>query len=364
MRATTMKQREITMRAVTKPARALWLLSFAAAAACGPVDEIEGARGAAAAIEPIELSDSAIAQHILAGMASANASSDFTAGIHFALSFHEEYPEMKDEYWKGHANEKYWVLLDGLKWGIRAHTGASKAIKNWLAGPTIADCLSVVRVLQTDAIRAAIGDHRFDVWFGEESAEDDFDKLFPRWNGLVIGVPNSSQPYPTVDSFLKATDAATKNQPGTVGNRPVSPGEHYYFSNHPLYARKHPGGAFQGENALFAGYSGKRQIWTGLGASNVTEDQLYDMMVGAYNAPRTDRDLEVLKNRYGDAKNWPLEYLERTGAFTDHITVQDILNAPEATVDGEKRKGGFVVSSGKKIDVEKVKRDLIDAASW
>jgi hypothetical protein len=155
---------------------------------------------------------------------------------------------------------------------------------------------------------------------------------------------------------MKDTEGAKSGDPGTIGDRPAKVGEWYYFYNHPKYLLKHPGGAFQGENAIYMGEESGEQIWSGMGVSNVTELVMLTEMMNAYNIPRDEfdeKELERIKAENGGIL--PAKYDPASGEFPDELTdVSEILDAEEYEIDGTKRKGGFVLEAGQTLDVDKV----------
>ncbi|MDA8403513.1 MAG: hypothetical protein M0Z56_04850, partial [Desulfobacteraceae bacterium] len=168
-----------------------------------------------------------------------------------------------------------------------------------------------------------------------------------------------------VEAFMTKTDAARTGNSGTFGNRPANQGDWYYFYNHPKYLLKHPGGAFQGENAVYMGKNDKgEQLWSGLGISNVTETGMLDSMLEAYNSDRDIDDVrELAAIRARNGGTLPAKYLlpEEGGTEfekslgTGPAARQKILDEPAYTIDGVERKGGFLAEAGKKLDPEKVK---------
>jgi hypothetical protein len=221
--------------------------------------------------------------------------------------------------------------------------------------------------IQVDAIRAAMGNESFDQNFGKKG-----DSSTPKQGLLKISTDVGSTP---LGKAWKQTDAAVKGDIGEIGKRPnVKPGEWYYFYNHPKYLLKHPGGAWQGENAIYVGERNGEQVWSGFGASNVSEDHMMDQMVRAYNAPRTEYDCQVLCEQYlADkpemkagrvasyqavvtkyASELPEEYAEGKG-FDASVDKKTIIDAPAYEHGGTSRKGGFLLEAGSGIDAEKVK---------
>jgi hypothetical protein len=160
-----------------------------------------------------------------------------------------------------------------------------------------------------------------------------------------------------VEGMNKQTDAAAKNDGGKEGDRPVEPGDWCYFYNHPQYLLKHPGGAFQGENSLYMGRNDAgKQIWSGMGVDNATETELLDQMMGAYNGPRDEWDEKrLVEIRAENGGTLPPEYDESSGVFPYELNdVSEILDAPEYTIHGTTRKGGFVNKSPKRLDTAKI----------
>ena len=315
-----------------------------------PVEEVGRVVAAAAGAPEIAATEKAIGEHIVAGMARANLGGDADSGIHYAHNYEYYYSErFKKDHWDGYANGRYWERIGFMTWRVKPGVSASTALKKWLEGRTIAECLTTIQAIQTDALRAAVGDKQFDERFGKNGGNT------PEDMRLVIGPGMSS-----VTEYM--TD--TGNKKGKIGKRNVKVGEHYYFYNHPKYLLKHPGGAWQGENAVYDGETNGVQTWSGFGASGVSEDGMYEEMVGAYNQPRDERDIEVLEEMFGkDPKKWPKEYQE--GSYPETVTVKETLAARPYTLDGTTRRAGFVGTSGWKIDVKAVKalRDGRNVAS-
>ncbi len=312
-------------------------------AAC-PVDGVRAVIDAAKGLPEIKATEAAIGSHIVAGMAKANHFTwgDPNVGVHYAHNFEAYFPEkFRKSYWDGYASGKYWERIGFMTWRLKEGVSASEGLRKWLAGRTVAECLTTVNAIQTDALRAAVGDAKFDERFGAKG------KRTPAYQRLVIGPGDSS-----ISEFMTETG----NKRGRIGKRNVKPGEHYYFYNHPMYLLKHPGGVWQGENAVYDGEVNGQQIWSGFGARGVTEDGMMEEMVGAYNLPRDEQDIKALEEMFGkDPKKWPKEYREDGGVFPDTIKVQDVLTAKPYEIYGTERKGGFVGSSGWKLDVDMVK---------
>ena len=159
-----------------------------------------------------------------------------------------------------HADPQYFTRISWMDWRLKPGMSASAGIKAWLRGLTIAECNSAIVAQQTDAVRGAIGDAKFDERFGST------DKNVPESQRMRIKTGTSGT---VVDGMNVATEGAKKNDSGTANARPVKKGDWCYFYNHPQYLLKHPGSAYQGENAIFMGTdTSGDQIWSGMGPSS------------------------------------------------------------------------------------------------
>jgi hypothetical protein len=185
----------------------------------------------------------------------------------------------------------------------------------------------------------------------------------PEAERMIISPSGKSQ----VRAFFKPTEAATTGDLGTIGNRPnVKEGEWYYFYNHPKYLLKHPGSDWQGENSIYMGRNASgEQTWAGLGTFNsgsgsthVTEREMYQEMIDAYNAPRDYINERVLASiRAQNGGTLPADYVDpKDGGtvFEDQIDENKLLNDPPYTIDGVTRKGGFLLNAGAALDPVKV----------
>jgi len=297
----------------------------------------------------IEAKEEAIGTHIAEGMDKVNTNGGENAGIHYAHNYKRFYPKKwKEDWWTGYANPDFFDKVGFMDWVLKPGKSASEGLKAWLGGLTVAECNSSVVALHIDAFRAAIGDDKFDARHGTPSKE------IPKHQRLRIKPGTQGTP---VGSLMIETDANEKGDEGTAGNRPAKKGEWYYFYNHPKYLLKHPGGAWQGENALCMGEKNGEQVWSGMGASNVTEDEMMDQMIRSYNADRSDRDQEVLaKIKEQNGGTVPSMYDAKSGEFPESISKQDILDAPAYTLHGTTRKGGFLVAAGTRLDDKQVKK--------
>ncbi len=276
-----------------------------------------------------------------------------TEGIHYSINFKNECPALwKDDYMRGFADPTYFDQLPGNKdWLLKPKKSASAALKKWLSGLTIAECETTVIACEMDSIRRAIGDAKFDSLYGAA------DREIPEDRRLHIG---RKTPVPNIrgGGLLTPTTGTAPGAGEAPGNRPAKIGEWYYFRNHPMYLKKHPGGSWQGENAVYVGLGDHgEQLWIGLGSSSgpplnrpeVTEDQMINEMLQAYNADPWGPDLPKLDSiRSAHGGVLPPEYQEKStanpGGYPKTVTKQELLDAG----------GGFIGGSGKTLDVGKV----------
>ena len=284
---------------------------------------------------------------------------DLDTGIHYAGNYKQECSQAgqpnrwKEDYRSGYADPTYFDRLGGYDWRLKKGVSASAGLKKWLKGLTIAECNSTVVACEYDSFRAASGDAKFDEQFGAS------DKDLPTEQRMRIKPGTAGTP---IGAFMKPTEAAKTGELGTFGNRPAEIGEWYYFSNHPMYLLKHPGQDWQGENAVYGGLNEAGvQVWTGLGASKRTEQELLDEMIKYYNYPPYSYDLEVLKSiKERNGGSLPAQY--QPGFYPDQVDGAAILSAPAFTLENpfnhEKttRKGGFVGKAGMRLDEERVRK--------
>ncbi|MDB4959527.1 MAG: hypothetical protein JWO36_7096 [Myxococcales bacterium] len=326
----------------------------------------------------IEATPEALGKHTADGMKKANVEpgsggqNDINHGIHYWYNYQRQcedsgHPEMwKDEYRHGHTQAGQFVQPHQknafMDWELKKGQSASQGIKDWLSGATIAECLSTVIALEIDTLRASIGDKKFDKMFGSADAKED--AAIPADHRMHVRAGIQGTP---VANYMKATtvaqEAAAKGgEFGTVEpaqlDKDLIPGQWYYFYNHPKYLLKHPGGAWQGENALYMGKNeaGER-LWSGLGAT-ATEDAMTDEMVRAYNSPRNDYDHRMLKEQgieTGEGKYSDPLYDPKAGSFPETVTKQEILKSQPYSIGGATRKGGFLATAGEELDAKKVK---------
>lgn len=321
----------------------------------------------------------AMGQQVVGDMKRANVEpgsggqNDLNHGIHYWYNYQYQCeaagkPELwQDKYRSGHTQSSSFVNPHEagrwMDWELKKGHSAAKAVKEWLAGATIAECLSSVIAMEIDALRAAIGDKKFDKMFG--SADPAEDKAVSAGQRMHIKAGISGTP---VANYMKSTEVAEEAQAngGQFGkvepaklDKELVPGQWYYFYNHPKYLLKHPGGAWQGENALYMGKNelGER-LWSGLGAT-ATEDDMTKEMVRAYNQPRNDYDERVLREQGtlgSDGKYANPLYDPKSGNFPDQVTKNDILSSQPYNLGGTERKGGFLATAGMELDEKRVQK--------
>lgn len=271
-----------------------------------------------------------------------------TRGVHYDFNYKANHPDKwKDDYSNGYADPTYFERIGWMDWQLKPGKSAAAAVQSWLHGLTIAECHSAIIAMESDAIRAAIGDKKFDERYGSTDKKPTDQRL-----RIKIGRDGT-----ILENLITKTPEAEVEDGGSFGNRPLEPGDWCYFYNHPQYLLKHPGGAFQGENSIYVGRDDKgKQRFSGMGVDRATEIEMMDVMVSSYNQDRDDWDfkqLEQIKKDNGGVL--PPEYDEESGHFPKKLaTAQDVLDAPEYELHGTKRKGGFIPRSGRRLDAKKV----------
>lgn len=325
-----------------------------------------GALGAAAATPDIEATEEALGEHAAEKMDAANLDPHtLDQGIQYDYNYEDLCRQSgrmdlwKEDYRSGFADPTYFVRTGFMDWRLKPRMSASAALKSWLRGLTVAECNSTLVAIEIDSLRAAIGDQKFDESYGSP------DQDVPEAQRLRIkpgtdGTPVDSMMVQTEVSKLKA-EKDKKGEAFTDAEltSALKVGEWYYFYNHPKYLLKHPGGAWQGENALYMGLddAGNR-LWSGLGAQRVTEDQMFDEMIDDYKRPRDRRDEETMVSmgaKNADGSYADPRYDPASGEFADEVSKDQILNDPAYKIGDTTRKGGFQFDSGTKLDVGKVK---------
>jgi len=331
----------------------------------GKLDALAVEQAASPGGPEIPNTEEALGAQIAQGMERANTGYSPTSGIYYDYNYFAEhkrdpgrYP-WSDSWRQGLASPAHFDRLGWMDWRLKPGKSASEGIKAWLAGLTIAECLVTIIAVEVDTLRAAIGDHAFDARFGSS------DRTVPAKERLRI-----QQGGETPLRGKGRTVELAEQDVGSPDKRPVQRGDWVYFYNHPRYLLKHPGGAWQGENAVFTGLNpAGKQTFTGLGAAGKTEEAMLDEMVGAYNQARDGADYvalldtyasnapEVLKKdrRYLDhdtdytrslyekyKERIPSKYREDSGEFKDTISKGEILSEAAYTLDGRTRKGGFL----------------------
>jgi peptidoglycan hydrolase-like protein with peptidoglycan-binding domain len=342
----------------------------------GKLDELGGASPVRK--PEIDATTKAMGERVAAGMEKANTTAGPDEGIWYDYNYHAEhlkdpanYPWNED--WRaGLADPVYFDRTDWMDWRLKPGKSASDGIRAWLKGLTIAECLSTIVAIEIDTLRAAIGDDRFDAQFGSSAVP------IPESKRLRIQTGTEGTP---IEGMLKDAHGSGPGEYGSIGSRPVEKGDWVYFYNHPKYLLKHPGGAWQGENAVFMGDDGGEQMWAGLGAGPMSERDMLQEMADAYSGDRNgedyvtlldqhasdtpevsspnqlyrDRDTAYTKGLYEKyIDRMPSRYREDSGEFDDTVSVDQVINDPPYTIDGTERKGGYIPEGSSRLDPAKV----------
>jgi hypothetical protein len=242
----------------------------------------------------IEATGPAIGKHLVDRMAALNQGAGPDAGLHYAGPYQARYPDRWNPDWAdGHADPTYWKRHACMQWSLVPGKSASAAIKAWLRGLTIAECTITIVALELDALRAAVGDDNFDAQFGREGDRERPHPFYlaPTGDHHAMMARLQQGPEGKVDWFLARTERAGGGDPGPKGRRNVQLGEWWRFANHPDYGRRHPAGAWGGENVLFVGEEAGVQYWQGFGIPRMTEDEIAEEFARAYGLPPTPADV-------------------------------------------------------------------------
>jgi len=172
--------------------------------------------------------------------------------------FDSAHPDYLDNtYWE-RKGPLYFVPKSPLPKG----KGASDAIEAIFApgAKTRLECLSMTIAVEYRALLKGLG-------------KDKFDALFPAGAGLEISTRTTpgSQPIFFGPKKLKILTLSSKSE--------LLPGDWVYFKNFKDYTTKHPGGYWQGENAIYMGGGDYR----GFGVPSEPEAALNARLVKEYN---------------------------------------------------------------------------------
>ncbi len=224
--------------------------------------------------------------HVAEGMEAANGESERAFDVNYRTSgvpaaYRHGYAPGGETLWKGGG-----IGSAGGRflWQLAPFASASRAIRTWLAGPTVAECGSTLVAVQLLALVETLGDARFDLMFGSTT------KLALKpYEYLICPFPDKTP----LKHVLSEIELMTAKDKGAIGARPgLKRGDTVYFVNHPAYIMKHPGGLWSGENAVYDGEIDGAQTFSGFGASKKTEEAMNESLVEAYNAE-------------GRTGNWP-----------------------------------------------------------
>jgi hypothetical protein len=276
-------------------------------------------------------------QRIKTGMGSVNTSGkSLDSGVWYWLEYHNEC--MKDpatthkwdetKYKTGYTSAPQFTKTSAFRWEVNQGASASAAIQAWLKGLTVAECASTAVAVYYDAIRAHIGDDKFDEYFKADGKKK-----------LVIAQSSSGIP---LEDFLVDTDK----------NSGFKEGDWYYWKNHPMYEYKHPAGLWQGESAIYMGEKNGAGMWSGFGAEPQTYSMMLKQMLDAYNEERTSFDnqrlteiKEQVKDKFNGALPPAYRYPEEGGTL-----IKNLGEDPEVIV----REGGGPRPQGVRLNVVKM----------
>jgi hypothetical protein len=177
-----------------------------------------------------------------------------------------------------HLDSTYWNNVGFLdfrpKSPLPPGKNASDAIEAIFApgANTRIECLSMIVAIEYYSMLKGIGKDKFNV-------------MFPGGAGIRISTVSSGIPLvsPGASGKYDVISLATKIE--------LLPGDWVYFKNFSDYLTKHPGGAWQGENAIYLGGG----MYRGFGVPALNEDDMNKELVRQYNfgLPPSDQKTAV-----------------------------------------------------------------------
>jgi hypothetical protein len=104
---------------------------------------------------------------------------------------------------------------ESFEWALKKGQSASQAVKDWLAGPTIADYRAIGVAQELDELRDDLGEQTFDRLFG--STDGDIDATIPQTNRLMITSAMYTTPFvdkmKAIAAEAETRDAVAEVQP-------------------------------------------------------------------------------------------------------------------------------------------------------
>lgn len=191
-----------------------------------------------------------------------------------------EWLKKNNGFTKGFLPSKYFTRLGKIEnynsdWRFTVNTDVkpSEAILDIVEknlGPCILDCGAVCQIVRYYALLKVIGDERFN-------------RLFTEAHGECFNTDYQDTPDQPMRYFVRFTDNAKNIQAGTVGNRPILPGQVVSFNNHSLYKQKHPSGMDSNFNLVVTKDKSGKQCFTGHGVLNKTEKEMKEFLQTQFN---------------------------------------------------------------------------------
>jgi hypothetical protein len=128
----------------------------------------------------------------------------------------------KDHYKIGHTSASGWVQPHErykvyLEWQLQRNTSASKAIQEFIKGPTICDYRTAGVAADMNEVRAELGDKKFDKLFG--SANSSEDQTIPAAQRLVISPGLYTTPL--ADNMRAIAKAADEREKPAAEEKPA-----------------------------------------------------------------------------------------------------------------------------------------------
>ncbi|WP_211829872.1 hypothetical protein [Kistimonas asteriae] len=177
-----------------------------------------------------------------------------------------------------------------------------------------------------------------------------FNRLFPSNTDRALSVHYQGNSQTPLKFFISYRNTPFHSELKHSPPKDVKYGTVYYFKNHKDYLGKHPHGAAMGFNVMLSDKRHGLCRFTALGfpGAGLTPEEITEELLTLYNRPSSD-DFKT-EARYEDLSEKEKETFDRLKEST--ITIDDLYE----------NNGGWVTGRGDYLDIEKLKRELIDFA--
>ena len=261
----------------------------------------------------------------------------------------ELFPKGFKEYETGYLNSEYFTKIEPYQFTLKPDKKPSEALRKIFKGPTIIDCGMATSIAFYKAILEILGDQLFDQYYFTTPLTPLDISITPlRVNSISL-------------HFARISSACTENDSGTLGNRPLKPGDFCSFGGVPIYKLKHPNGPYGGYNVIYAGLNEQgQQTFLGHGFKKpLTEQEIYDLFLTEYNRKKTLENINysiLTKNIYKQMfyLNFPTICAEDLINYTQKAFVQGYCHGYTKRIDPR-----FLLAVLKSQDLALIKMNLV-----